>query len=1323
MKKFLILGIVFLMTGVALIQGVLSLQDKTIDSEEFALGTEESFIKITDPSLEIFERDGKRFNNEANIYVHNNATYDGLTFEVSADTLNGFYPSNVAIDIGDNGRDEYRFTGPGVGQWGNQSYMFDQRMKNDKSHEVFPTTDGVYTYVKLPSRATVNDITFDVAHPLVPTYQEAKFTSQNTIEVANARSYSYNYDYDTGTDRWYGYSYYYPKSYMDYTSSYFVGNYYPGYTRSYSSYDYTYRYAHNRGYLAWDLEHPDFSIPPGATILQYDLNFPIRRYHYRAYYGYDWISNPPGSYYSGEQYWGAFAVTSEHPDEYTYSYTNYDYDYQRQDPYLDGYYDYLDDYLPANRTDPEDYVHFQEHWYSTSYQNLYNINFDLKGLYDDWVSGNVDNHGVMLERYKTPYSDAPHLESNAYVLYNDAGSYSSPWQKDCSYFYYNGYTYNPLYTRTSSYLKYHPKLVIGYDLASTDLNIDIGNDGTAEFSQAGNLEGKVSVGGTPAFTNSVNSYLQGHLPDEVDVYGNEFTYVPIKWDASSAGLVKIDNIHVEYDYSARVDFNPTTGSAVNELNSLVSSNEDGWELIEINITSNTDGVLNFDNLELTGQKPNYRPTVDEIILPKVKEGVVEPTWIEISQFFHDVDQDPTTLEYWVESNSASDHVDLMITETDTRAGPVYLGIDTSKDENWNGDMTVVIGAMDDGGKDVYTDPFTITVEPVNDMPHQVMELPEIEGEEGIDPILIEYTAPTGRDVATGKISMLLSGDGDPYFADVEEQDIHLGFRLLDSEMNETYLETSNDEGFKIYRTGGDVTLTILPPEYTDDPDNYIVLISSNPDYNYESGLYYLRIFTSDNPYDIYGQTYHTLPIMIMPSNDAPKISDIPDIVLDEDSTYTGTVDFISEYISDIDSEMEDITVTFEPSTDRMEVYLDSGNYLHVDPEMNFYGVVPVTITADDGKETSVSTFTVGVRSINDPPKVIVNNLFDGRIINDMFYIRGSANDIEKSLRWVEIGIVEKDGFLYEDDWEIAEGAYVWQYLLDIRDLETGDYDVFIRAYDGRDYSETLEFTIRVESVIDTGTLSPPPLVQITSLMEGQLKDRVEVEGTVTDDSGYVDFVEYRIDGGLWRRATITDETWMAVINTRTLTNDNHNLSVRAYDGKSYSDVVFKQFEVMNADSDLDGITNEMEEVLQLDPFNPVDGTMDFDEDGFSNAEEVEANTDIFDGSSHPEISDDEAMMDSWALIFIAVALVSAVIIIALFILNIRIEKNMHQWREDLHGKRVERKPKTLLQKIVDLTPNFAGREPPSGPALPGSFGSEGSDAEALPPAKESGPEN
>jgi hypothetical protein len=843
-----------------------------------------------------------------------------------------------------------------------------------------------------------------------------------------------------------------------------------------------------------------------------------------------------------------------------------------------------------------------------------------------------------------------------------------------------------------------------------------------EYEHEGELNEPITIGGTTAYNNAINNYLRSHLPDEVDEYGNEFTYVPVRLGADSAGKIVIDNIKIKYDYTANVKYNPTTGDVLDELNSLVPSDEDGWSMIPINITAKTEGTVKIDNLQLTGSKPNYRPEVSEVVVPDVKEGVVDPEWVDVTQFFTDIDQDVSTLDYRVRSNSQSGHVDLFINDPGTRGGPVYLGIDTSKDENWYGDVEVVISATDDGGKDIWSDPFGFTIEPVNDLPYLMddMSLPEINGLEGIDPLLIEYTAPTGRDVAMGKISFLMSADGEPYYYDIEGDRIYLGFQLLDGDMTEATLETSNDDGFKIYRgTDGELSLYILPPEYTEDPDNFIVVIGSTPDYNLEKGMYYLRVYTSDDPDDIYGQNFETVPIVIEPLNDAPMMSVLPDVVLDEDSSYVGTIDFVSEYLSDIDSDMEDLSVSFHSSVDEVTVYLSGDNILHVDVEPDFFGVVPVTVEASDGESSVFSTFNVRIRSINDMPKVVVDNLFDGKVVDDMFYVRGSANDIEKDLRWVEVGVVEEGGFLYEDDWDVADGAYVWQYLLDIRDLSTGRYQVFVRAYDGRDYSETMEFLINVKTP-EPGDPSPAPEVTITSLLDDVLSDKVQVDGTVYDESGFVDFVEFRIDAGIWKKSSLDVDSWSAVINTRTLTNDEHNLSVRAYDGKSYSGIAFRRFEVFNEDSDLDGITNEWERILQLDPFNPLDGTMDFDDDGFSNAEEVEAGTDIFDGRSHPDKDDGEAAMETWSLIFIAVAVISAILIIALFVLNIRIEKNMHSWREDLHKRRADRRPKTLLQKVVELTPIFGGSAmAPAGPALPGSQpGESGPEAAALPPAQE-----
>ncbi|MGA1873769.1 MAG: hypothetical protein ACMUHY_08860 [Thermoplasmatota archaeon] len=189
------------------------------------------------------------------------------------------------------------------------------------------------------------------------------------------------------------------------------------------------------------------------------------------------------------------------------------------------------------------------------------------------------------------------------------------------------------------------------------------------------------------------------------------------------------------------------------------------------------------------------------------------------------------------------------------------------------------------------------------------------------------------------------------------------------------------------------------------------------------------------------------------------------------------------------------------------------------------------------------------------------------------------------------------------------------------------------------------------------------------------------------------------------------------MNTNTLTNDEHNLSVRAYDDKLYSDIAFRRFYVNNEDSDGDGIPNEIEDTLLMDPFNKLDGTMDFDNDGYSNQEELMIyNTDPFDGESVPDTKKEDQVLDTWALVFIAAAIICAALIIGLFVLNIRLERNIHVWREDLARRRMDRKPKTLLQKIVEIAPtHIMGSSVPEGPTLPGS---SQPDHDALPPLQE-----
>jgi hypothetical protein len=313
-------------------------------------------------------------------------------------------------------------------------------------------------------------------------------------------------------------------------------------------------------------------------------------------------------------------------------------------------------------------------------------------------------------------------------------------------------------------------------------------------------------------------------------------------------------------------------------------------------------------------------------------------------------------------------------------------------------------------------------------------------------------------------------------------------------------------------------------------------------------------------------------------------------------------------------------------------------------------------------------------------------------------------------------LVPRGDLLTGESWVEAEGTFVWQYLLDIRDLDDGVYELHLRSYDGRDYSEELVFDVQIEGI--KPKLDPyRPSVTIMSDLSGVSTDTIEVYGEASDESGYIEHVEYRVDGGTWERATLDGVDWSCRINTRTLTNGVHNFSVRAYDRKSYSDIEFVDFDVMNEDSDMDGIDNDLEMELLMDPFNELDGAMDYDNDGYSNAVELKAGYDPFDQNSHPtEGEDEEPFLDRTLLWVIVIAVIAVVLILGLFLLNVRLDRNVHLWKDDLNRKRMEKRPKTLLQRIVEIAPTWGGHAD-SGPALPGGQ-VEGGSSEALPPASE-----
>ncbi|MGA1848168.1 MAG: hypothetical protein ACMUHB_02405, partial [Thermoplasmatota archaeon] len=225
---------------------------------------------------------------------------------------------------------------------------------------------------------------------------------------------------------------------------------------------------------------------------------------------------------------------------------------------------------------------------------------------------------------------------------------------------------------SSSYNAYKPRIIIEYTLDSIDPWLDIADDANKDWSVSGKFDGYQVVGGWQA---PINQYLRSHFPDEIDDFGNEWTYVPVRMGASSAGQIVFSDLKVHYNYTAKVTYNPNTGDLLSELQSQVPVTEEGWSLLPLAVRSASKGEIMFDNLEITGEKPNYRPRVSEIQDIDVDEGIVSDSILVVSDQFFDLDQDPKTLQYIIQKNDQPDHVGLFLTMD--QEGNTNLGIDTS----------------------------------------------------------------------------------------------------------------------------------------------------------------------------------------------------------------------------------------------------------------------------------------------------------------------------------------------------------------------------------------------------------------------------------------------------------------------------------------------------------------------------------------------------------------------------------------------------------------------------------------------------------------------
>ena len=104
---------------------------------------------------------------------------------------------------------------------------------------------------------------------------------------------------------------------------------------------------------------------------------------------------------------------------------------------------------------------------------------------------------------------------------------------------------------------------------------------------------------------------------------------------------------------------------------------------------------------------------------------------------------------------------------------------------------------------------------------------------------------------------------------------------------------------------------------------------------------------------------HQIPIVVKPINDAPILTQVSNISVNEDSSRSITL-----RATDVDG--DSLTYFISDSTKELNAFIN-GNRLIVDPVSNFFGSGQILVRVSDGITTDSQTINVRVNPVNDRP--------------------------------------------------------------------------------------------------------------------------------------------------------------------------------------------------------------------------------------------------------------------------------------------------------------------------------------------------------------------
>jgi hypothetical protein len=668
----------------------------------------------------------------------------------------------------------------------------------------------------------------------------------------------------------------------------------------------------------------------------------------------------------------------------------------------------------------------------------------------------------------------------------------------------------------------------------------------------GRLEGMQSHVEDGTMTPKLNDILTKHASKfkiHRDRWNNEFLIIPLNFTSTHDGLVRVSKFFIEYDLTATI-YKTETGTLADELNEHIVFTEEDFVRLHFIVSSSTAGKLTFSNLQIIYNIPPDRK--DDIPTLHAYEDIENLNLLTLSDYFTDTDQSPTKLNYSVVQNTQNEYVDVYTNYTNILKFTPIL-------PNWHGETDIMVEAVDSGMKKSYSNEFKIIIHPVNDEPTPELEIPDVKIVEGeqerkLDLELREYFSDVEDDLLYYKVEI----DPKSKMKTKDEKNITV------IKNDDNILEISAVGDFNTYMTGQDDPIPIWI--YCDDDSEVNTLKEGN-------------------------YTHQEIFVSVLPVNDPPAWEAIPPIVVYEDNidSYSDCLD-IFHYLDDDENADSEIELDFIGSNPTISLYIANGN-LSIEAPENYYGSTMVSIVAKDRMGAKSSTnFELFIRSVNDPPVVVITSHTHLQRVEDTINLGGTIFDVEDTVDLVEVKIESMD--LYSPnaesfDWQRASIDFSvnnWTYVWDTTMVPDGEYKITARAWDGElDDEEYVALQIKND-------LNFEPQVDIVYPDEDEtINGTVIITGTVSDPD-YQGIHDLQIRVGVdmdWTEIPLKSENetvWSFTWDSTTVSDGEISIYAKAFDGISWSMPASRTIYVENG---ITGIQDKTEATDEGDVDNTV----------------------------------------------------------------------------------------------------------------------------------------